>query len=186
MMLRHMQYKSRAIWVGILIIAAYSMLTYTITEHIMLGVITDIVSGLAVIGTAVLMFPVFNVKGNQHLNYIYLCSKVIEGILVLIGGISILSPTLVGFRILLYDDIFVYFFIIGALFFYILLYRIRVIPIFISIWGICSTVTLILMAILKLLGINTTFIDIFILPVILNEIFLAVWLMVKGFNKKMK
>ncbi|QUI22070.1 DUF4386 domain-containing protein [Vallitalea pronyensis] len=186
MMLRNMQYKSRAIWVGILIIAAYSMLTYTITEHIMLGVITDIVSGLAVIGTAVLMYPVFNVTGNQHLNFIYLGSKVLEGILVLIGGISILFPTLVRFRTILYDDIFIYFFIIGALFFYILLYRIRVIPTFISIWGICSTVILIVMAIIKLTGINTTIIDIFILPVILNEIFLAVWLMVKGFNKSRK
>lgn len=42
--------KQRASLVGVLILAAYSMLTYPITKNIPLGVISDIVSGLAVIG----------------------------------------------------------------------------------------------------------------------------------------
>ena len=41
--------KHRAIIVGVLILVAYSMLIYTITNNIILGVITDIISGLAVL-----------------------------------------------------------------------------------------------------------------------------------------
>jgi predicted membrane channel-forming protein YqfA (hemolysin III family) len=60
--------KQRASFVGILILLAYSMLTYTITNNKMFGVITDIISGLAVIGIPLLMFPIFSTTMNKTLN----------------------------------------------------------------------------------------------------------------------
>ena len=84
--------KHRAIAVGVLILVAYSMLTYTITNNKILGVITDIISGLAVIGIPLLMFPIFNTIENKRMNYAYLISRFIEGILMITGGIFILNP----------------------------------------------------------------------------------------------
>lgn len=174
--------KQRASLVGILIIAAYSMLTYTITENITLGVITDIISGFAVIGIALLMYPIFNTDENKRINYAYLVSRFIEGILMIIGGILILIPSLESYRDIIYQSIHIYFFITGALFFYVLFFRTHVIPRFISVWGIIATIILLIITIIKLFGVNLTILNVLLLPMILNELFLAFWLIIKGFN----
>ena len=174
--------KQRASIVGVLILVAYSMLTYSITKNITLGVITDILSGLSVIGIPLLMFPIFNSDENKRMNYAYMISRFIEGILMIIGGIIILNPSLESYRDIIYGEIHIYFFISGALFFYILFYRTRFIPRFISIWGILATLMLFIVTVLRLLGVNFPVLDFFVIPMILNELFLAVWLMIKGFN----
>lgn len=174
--------RRRASLVGVLILVAYSMLTYTITNNITLGVITDIISGLAVIGIPLLLFPIFNADENKRLNYAYLVSRFIEGILMLIGGIFILNPSLESYREIIYSDIHIYFFIIGALFFYLLFYRSRLIPRFISVWGIIATIILFIITIIKLFGVDLSILNALVLPMILNELFLAFWLMIQGFN----
>lgn len=103
--------KQRASYVGLLILVAYSMLTYTITNNEILGVITDIISGLAVIGIPLLMFPIFNTTRNKTLNYAYLTSKFFEGILMIIGGCFILIPALERYRVIIYKDIHISFYI---------------------------------------------------------------------------
>lgn len=174
--------RQRASLVGVLILAAYSMLIYSITKNIALGVITDIVSGFAVIGIPLLMFPIFNSKENKIINYGYLISRFIEGILMIIGGILILNPSLESYRNMIYESIHIYFFIVGALFFYILFYRTSTIPKFISVWGILATIILFVITIIKLFGVNLTILNALLLPMILNELFLAFWLIIKGFN----
>jgi hypothetical protein len=168
--------------VGILIIAAYSMLTYNATGNVPLGVITDIVSGLAVIGIPLLLFPYFNINGLKNLNVAYLGSRIIEGLLMILGGFFILNPALVDYRNFLYIHIHIYFFIAGALFFYILLWQTQLIPAFISIWGIVATVLLFIVTIIKLFGVESPMLNVLLIPIITNELFLAVWLMVKGLN----
>ncbi len=176
--------RQRSSIVGILILVAYSMLTYVITKNITLGVITDIISGLAVIGIPLLLFPIFNTNGHKVLNLVYLESRLIEGILMIIGGVIILNPELEGYRKIIYETIHLYFFIAGALFFYILLYRTLAVPMFISIWGFIATIILIIVTIIKLFGFNSSILNAFLIPMILNEFFLAVWLIIKGFNLK--
>ena len=174
--------RRRASLVGVLILLAYSMLTYTITNNITLGVITDIISGLAVIGIPLLMFPIFNAEKHKRMNYAYLGSRFIEGILMIIGGIIILNSSLESYREIIYSDIHIYFFISGALFFYILFYRTRAIPRFISTWGIIATIILFIVTVIKLFGVDLPLLNALVLPMILNELFLAFWLMIKGFN----
>jgi uncharacterized protein DUF4386 len=181
-MMTNISNKQRASLVGVLILVAYSMLTYSITKNNTLGIITDIVSGFAVIGIPLLMFPIFNSKENKVLYYGYLISRFIEGILMIIGGILILNPSLECYRNMIYESIHIYFFIVGALFFYILFYRTSAIPKFISVWGILATIILFVITIIKLLGINLTILNALLIPMILNELFLAFWLIVKGFN----
>jgi hypothetical protein len=178
--------RRRASLVGILILLAYSMLTYSITNNITLGIITDIISGLAVIGIPILLFPIFNSKENKRLNYAYLVSRFIEGILMLIGGIFILYPSLESYRDSIYSDIHIYFFIAGALFFYLLFYRTRLIPRFISVWGILATIILFIVTVIKLFGVELSILNALVLPMILNELFLAFWLIIKGFNSEKK
>ena len=178
--------RHRALFVGVLILAAYSMLTYTITNNKTLRVITDIISGFAVIGIPLLMFPLFHVEKNKTINYGYLISRFIEGLLMIIGGVIIFNPSLEHYRGIIYSDIQIYFFISGALFFYVLLYRTQVIPRFISIWGILATIMLFAITITKLFGIDSTLLNTLLLPMILNELFLAFWLMIKGFNLRHK
>ncbi len=139
-------------------------------------------SGLAVIGIPLLMFPIFNSDENKKLNYAYLASRIIEGILMIIGGIIILNPSLESYREMMYSDVHIYFFIAGALFFYMLLYRTQVVPKFISVWGIIATLILFIITVLKLFGIDLPIFQVLLMPIILNELFLAIWLMVKGFN----
>ena len=175
--------KKRALIIALLILLAYSMLSYSITKNITIGVITDSISGLAVIGIALLMFPLFNSNENKKMNYTYLISRIIEGILMLIGGFFILDPSLEHYRNGIYENIHIYFFISGALFFYILLYRSELIPKFISLWGIFATIILLTVTILKLFISDNLVFQILVLPIILNEFFLAAWLIIKGFNE---
>ena len=174
--------KQRASLVGALIFIAYSVLTYAITDNIMLGVITDIISGFAVIGIPLLMYKLFSTYQNIEINVVYMAARFIEGILMIVGGVIIIIPELESYRAFIYSDIHIYFFISGALLFYVLLYRTLIIPKFISVWGIIATLMLFAVTIIKQFGIELEVLNILVIPIILNELFLAVWLIAKGFR----
>jgi hypothetical protein len=73
---------------------------------------------------------------------------------------------------------------LGALLFYTMLYQMKLIPRFISVWGLLGALTVL----------TTTFLDMFAisvpptmglvlgLPMLLNELFLGLWLILRGFN----
>jgi hypothetical protein len=73
---------------------------------------------------------------------------------------------------------------LGALLFYPMLYRSKLTPRFISVWGVIGALTVL----------TTTMLDIFALevgpviglilglPMLLNELFLGGWLIIRGFN----
>lgn len=172
-----------AIIVGILILVAYSMLTYDISKNIELGAIADILSGLAVILISLLMYPLFKKENKQIINILYVTLRCIEGLLMIITGIFLLAPTFIHYRPFIYQYIHIYFFIFGALFFYFLLYTSEMLPKFISIWGTVATIILFMVTIIKLFGIENQVLNISLAPMILNELFLAFWLITKGFNK---
>ncbi len=65
-----------------------------------------------------------------------------------------------------------------------MLYRSRLIPRFISVWGLLGAVTVLTSTLLNMFAISISpTIELVIgLPMLLNELFLGVWLIVKGFN----
>ena len=74
---------------------------------------------------------------------------------------------------------------LGGLMFYPLLYQSKLIPRFISVWGIIGDISILTAGVLGMFGLNPTFSTILIflgLPIAANEMFLAVWLIVKGFK----
>jgi len=86
-------------------------------------------------------------------------------------------------REVIYENIHIYVFIISAFIFYYLLFKLEIVPKFISIWGAAGIVALLTSTLLHLANLNYPLIDYLLVLVITNEVFLAIWLMVKGFNR---
>jgi hypothetical protein len=74
------------------------------------------------------------------------------------------------------------FFCLGGLVFYYGLYQSQLVPRFISIWGIVATLAVAVVIASDLLHSSFSLAPVFALPIILNELFLALWLIVKGFS----
>ena len=71
-------------------------------------------------------------------------------------------------------------FSLGALMFYYLLYQARLIPRWLSGWGIVAAVAYLAAGLIAMFG---TTLDILSMPMLLQEMVMAVWLIVKGFNQ---
>ena len=173
--------KTRAVLVGILILVAYGVLASSLTQSKIIVMLADVISGLAVIGIAVLMFSLFK-QFNKSLSREYLILKYIEGILMIIAGLVFLSTSLQYIRDMIYNGFHVYIFIISGFMFYYLLYKSELVPRFISVWGALGTFALLVSTLLKLINLHYSVIDYFLFLIITNEVFLAIWLMIKGFN----
>jgi hypothetical protein len=171
--------RKRAICVGILILLAYGILVSSVTQSKIPVLSADLISGLSVIGTAILMYPIFKVF-NKKASKVYLLLKYIEGFLMIVAGFVFLVSA--EFRAVIYDKIHIYVFIIGALIFYYLLYLGKVVPRFISIWGLVGIAALAISTVLKLFNLTFPIVDYFVILIITNEVFLAGWLIVRGFN----
>jgi hypothetical protein len=76
------------------------------------------------------------------------------------------------------------FFSLGALLLYYSLYQTRLLPRFISVWGLVAAVLILTLNLLSTFGLELGMgiSMIFALPIILNEIIMGIWLIAKGFN----
>ena len=171
-------YRKRAVYVGIMILLAYGVLVGGMTQAKVSVLIADMISGLSVIGIAVLMYPLFK-SFDKTISGAYLGLRSIEGLLMIIAGfVFLVSPSTRG---MIYDKIQIYPFILGAFAFYYLLFLSKLIPRFISVWGLLGTAVLAISTGLKLFGQSSQILDYFLILIITNEVFLAGWLIVKGF-----
>ncbi len=174
-------HKKIATIVGILILVAYSILGTNNPDAKILGMCLEIISGLAVIGIAILMFPLLKPFGKK-MSLWYLALKGVEGILMIIAGILFFIHT--SSLLELRDQIYLvhgYIFAIPALMFYYLLYKSKLIPGWLSLWGVIASILLVIVNLLELMRIIPG-LEILYLPIVLNEVVLAIWLMLKGFN----
>ena len=173
--------RKSAVIVGVLILIGYGVLFSGGLEPLIVMLI-ELISGVAVIGIAFIMFPILK-PHNKRLTLGYVVCKIIEGVLLIIGGILILSLStlLLEVRDWIYGSQ-AYIFILGALIFYYLLYRSKLIPRFISVWGVIAAIMLLVGNLLEIMGFSPEMLMFLFLPIMLNEVFLAIWLIVKGFN----
>jgi len=63
-----------------------------------------------------------------------------------------------------------------------LLYKSKLVPRWISAWGFIGATLLLAEGLLGMVGLSSTISSFLVLPIALNEMFLAVWLIIKGFN----
>jgi hypothetical protein len=105
---------------------------------------------------------------------------------MVIVGLLFLSSQLKSLR----DPIYVvhaYIFILSAFIFYVLLFKTKIIPKWISIWGMMGSVLLLIGNLLEIITTPATFIlAITYGPIVLNEIVLALWLIIIGFDLNQK
>ena len=168
-----------------------------------IGVLLESVNGIAVIGIAVMMFTILR-RYNEGIALGYLAFRGVEAFLSILGSTKALSlievsneyiqagtPSDSYFEVLgsliLADrhwdmEMLTVFFILGALIFYFLLYRTEIIPSFISLWGFIAIPLMTSFNILLYTSIDLGILVnlILVLPIMANEIFLALWLIVKG------
>ncbi|MCA9392209.1 DUF4386 domain-containing protein [candidate division WWE3 bacterium] len=173
--------RRRAFLVGLFILTAYGVLFSEATDSALVVMIADVISGLSVMGIAVLILPYF-VNIDKMLANLYLVARLVEGGLMVLGGFFALSATTESWRGFIYDNVHIYAFILGGFLFYWLLYKTKLVPRFISIWGSVAIGVLLVSTAAKLIHITIPVLDYLLILIITNEFFLAIWLMVKGFK----
>lgn len=165
------------------------------------GVALELVNALAVLLIAAALFPIFKRQG-EGAALGYMGFRLLEAValaaaafipvtLVTLGRAStaadatalssfeVLGGQLLGMRAGLLGILVPLFFCLGAVLLYNWLLRSRLLPRFIPIWGLAGVVGI---AALNLLNVGTAAAMVLALPIILNEVFLGVWLLVKGFS----
>lgn len=168
--------------------------------QLILGVLLSFANGLAYVGIAVLLFPILK-PHFESLALAYVGFRVVEFVTQIVADVSPLvlltlagdthqAGTVQGLGALLLAERFWAFqmlnltFSLSALLLYAMLLRSRLIPGFISIWGLIAATLVLVNTVLgwfspelgESLGMITG------LPMLLNEVFLGIWLIVRGFS----
>lgn len=180
----------------------YLTLASTSQAQVSLGVILDLINDVALLGIAVLMFPLLKQR-FESLALGYLSIRVVEFVMIIAADLSALSllalkvepGTAESFQsvgtLLLAQRQSAFLmvtctFALGALVFYAMLHRVEFVPRFISLWGMIAAILVLVTFVVDLFGIslNEDIESILSLPMLLNEMFLGLWLIFKGFNSQ--
>jgi len=171
--------------------------------QVALGVILELVNAIAVIGIAALLYPILR-QHNPALSAGYLGNRVVEAILQIVGSSIPLALVTVSqaqletgalettsfqasgvllwaARAQLVGTMLGIFFSLGALLLYWIVYQSRLLPRFIPIWGFIGVASVLTWNLLQMFGVSAGMY--LAIPIILNEIVLGIWLIVKGFNQ---
>jgi hypothetical protein len=183
----------------------YLINVYPNKTRVIIGMLIELINDAAVIGIAVMLFPILR-KHSESIAVGYVGFRVIEAVTLIVGKISILSlitlsqeyvaagaPDVSYFQTLgalalaersWAGKMTVVFFILGALIFYYILYKSKLLPRFISVWGLIAVASLITANVLGVPDLTQGFQPAMILyfPIVLSELLLSIWLIVKGFN----
>lgn len=146
-----------------------------------LGVILEIICGVAVVGIGVLMFPILKLF-NKSLALGYVILRAIECTIIIVGGIYLLSLLEFMWK---YEMIIFVFTALGGLIFSYLLYQSKLVPRYLSGLGITGYFILVIGVVLdmfSIFNINDGAGMLIYLPGGLFELFLPFWLFVKGFT----
>jgi hypothetical protein len=165
------------------------------------GVLLELVNAIAVVGIGVFMFSVLK-RHNETQAVGYLSLRIVEAVfcsLIVISPLSLIRLGQAGAdtsqlqaagalsiaeRASVSDLLVPVFFSLGAILLYSSLYQSKLLPRFISIWGLVAAVLILILNLLSTFGLELGMgiSMIFALPIILNEIFMGIWLIAKGFS----
>jgi hypothetical protein len=172
---------------------------------LIVGVLLELVNAIAVIGIGVLMFTVLK-RHNETMATGYLSLRIVEAVfcsVIVISPLELIrlsqeylkagadagyfqmAATLsIAGRASVSGLLIPVFFSLGALLLYSSLYKSQLLPRFISVWGFVAVVLILTLNLVSAFGleIGMGVSMIFALPIILNEIFMGIWLIAKGFN----
>jgi len=175
-------------------------------NQVIIGALFKLIMAVACAGIAIWLYPVLK-KQNEALALGYVGARLIEGVLYIVAVIGLLSLLTLsqefvkagapdashfqalGTLLLAASDwafmLGITVFGLGALMLYYLLYQSKLIPRWLSVWGLIGAPLMLAGGLLGMFGslTETSVLGTFIfLPIAVNEMVLAVWLIVKGFN----
>jgi hypothetical protein len=176
-------------------------------NQIVIGSLFVLTMGLALVMVPVIVFPILK-RYNEALALGYVVFRgALEGVTYLVLVIGWLSLPLIGqgyvkanasnavyfqslgdFVLQAHDQIghvLTIVFILGALMFYYVLYRSKLVPRWLSGWGLLAAIPYFVSGVLGLFALfspMSTVQIVLVLPLAVQEMVLAVWLIVKGFN----
>ncbi|MBT2632500.1 DUF4386 domain-containing protein [Bacillus sp. ISL-101] len=181
------------------------------SEHanqVTLGALMELILVASAIGTATTMFPILR-RYNETIALWHVCFRFLEAIVITIGVISVLSlltlsrefvasgsPDTASFQTsgIVLKAIHDWTFMLGPLFmlgintmmYSYIFYKTKLVPRFIPLLGMTGATLVFICALLVMFGVIqqiSVWGAILALPVAANEMILAVWLIVKGFNE---
>jgi hypothetical protein len=163
---------------------------------LVVGVLLELVNAIAVVGIGALMFAVLK-RHNETQAVGYLSLRIVEAVfcsLIVVSPLSLIrlgqnqpqasAALSIAERASVSGLLVPVFFSLGALILYSSLYQSKLLPRFIPVWGLAAVVLILTLNFLSAFGLELGMgiSMIFALPIILNEIFMGIWLIAKGFN----
>jgi Domain of unknown function (DUF4386) len=181
------------------------------SEHanqVILGALMELILVVSAVGTATTMFPILR-KYNETIALWHVCFRFLEAIIITVGVISVLSLLTLSREFVaagatdigsfhtsgvVLKAVHDWTFMLGPLFmlgintimYSYIFYKSKLVPRFISILGMSGATIVFIYALLVMFGVIqqiSVWGAIMALPVAANEMILAVWLIVKGFNE---
>ena len=175
-------------------------------NQVIIGALLELICAGAFLGIAVMIFPILK-KLHEPIAVGYLVGRIFEAVPFVVGVISLLSLLTLsheyvqagapdasyvlplGALLLTVRDWYNVlgpriFCCLAALPFYYVLYQSKLVPRFISVWGLIGTIVFLAVGVVIMFGLDpvSNISIVLSLPFALNEMALAVWLIVKGFN----
>jgi len=163
---------------------------------LVVGTLLELINAIAVIGIGVLMFTVLK-RHNETQAVGYLSLRIVEAVfcsLIVVSPLSLIrlgqnqpqasAALSIAERASISGLLVPIFFSLGALLLYSSLYQSKLLPRFIPIWGLVAAMLILTLNLLSAFGLELGMgiSMVFALPIILNEIFMGIWLIAKGFN----
>ncbi|MDA0524366.1 DUF4386 domain-containing protein [Methanococcoides alaskense] len=175
-------------------------------NQVIIGALLELICAGAFLGIAVMIFPILK-KHNERIALGYVVARICEAVPFVVGVISLLSLLTLSQEFVKvgapYDPYFLplgtlllavhdWTNLIGSMIVFSLtalilnysLYRSKLFPQSISVWGLIGVPLMLAAGVLDMFGLDPfSTIGIFLaFPLALNEMVLAIWLIVKGFN----
>jgi len=175
-------------------------------NQVIIAVIFELILAVSVFGIGFMMFPILK-KHIESLALGYVGIRLIEAVFIIVASLSLLSlltlsqeyvagalnasyyqplgTLLLALRDWSYLIGTLIFLGIGSLTLNYLLYQSKLVPRYLSVWGLIGATLILLYGLLGLFGLSndlmspSTFLA---LPIAVQEMVFAVWLIVKGFN----
>ncbi len=170
---------------------------------VILAMISELIVAISVFAIGFMMFPILK-KYNESLALGYVGIRLIEAVFILVASLSLISlltisqqyvagslnaPYLGNLLLVLRDWSLVIgtliFLGLGGLALNYLLYTSKLVPRWLSAWGLIGASLILLYGLLSVFGFNPDLIlimNLLVLPIAVQEMVFAVWLIVKGFN----
>ena len=180
---------------------------YPNKTRVIIGMLVEVLlNDVPVVGIGVMLFPILK-KYSEGIALWYAGMRIVEAMALIVGATSILSLITLSQEYIAAGAVeassfeasgalalavhhwaasvmLTIFFIIGALILYLMLYKSKLVPRFISVWGLISVASLIIANVSGVPDLTYGFHpgQVLYFPIMTSEVLLAVWLIVKGFN----